>query len=76
MLLEKYETPSNKQVTRVRLDWQKGRDSIPIWNEICAWAMGEFGLPGSRYEWHPTEDYMYFDFYDERNAIHFMLRWS
>lgn len=76
MLLERYETPSNKQVTRITLDWQKGRDTIPEWNEICAWAIEQFGLPGKKFEWHPTEDYMHFDFYNEKDAIHFMLRWS
>ena len=74
-LNNKLQKPLNKQVTRVTLDWRKHRDSIPIWNEICAWTIETFGLPGGKFTWHPTEDYMIFDFIDERDAIHFSLRW-
>lgn len=77
MLLEKFETPSKTQVTKVRLPWEAGeRDSKDAWNEICAWTMEQFGLPGTRFTWHPTEDYMDFWFYNEKDAIHFLLRWS
>lgn len=64
-------------VTKVRLPWQEHeRDSNESWNEICAWTIDQFGLPGTRFTWHPTEDYMDFWFYNEKDAIHFMLRWS
>ena len=77
MLLEKYETPSKTQVTKVRLAWEpNNRDSDVAWNEICAWTMEQFGLPGTRFNWHPTEDFMDFYFHHEEDAIHFMLRWS
>jgi hypothetical protein len=69
-------THLNKPATKVVLEWAKNRDSIPIWDEICAWAIENFGLPGNRFEWHPTEDYMEFLFYDEKDAIHFELRWG
>jgi hypothetical protein len=37
--------------------------------------METFGLPGDKFFTHMTEDYMDFHFYDERDAIHFSLRW-
>ena len=75
-LQNKSKTLSNKQATKVVLDWTQGRDSIPLWDEICIWAIENFGLPGERFEWHPAEDNMEFYFYDERDAIHFELRWG
>lgn len=67
-------TPSHKQGTRVRIPWKQG-DTITKWNETCAWAIEQYGLPGEKFETHPTEDYMDFIFKDERDAIHFNLRW-
>jgi len=52
-----------------------GRASVEAWNEIYAWAIEQYGLPGTKFEWHPTEEYTEFFFYDERDAIHFNLRW-
>jgi hypothetical protein len=69
-------THLNKPATKVVLEWAKNRDSTPIWDEICVWTVENFGLPGNRFEWHPTEDYMEFFFYDEKDAIHFELRWG
>jgi hypothetical protein len=59
--------------TRVRISWQKG-DTINNWNETCAWAIEQFGLPGNKFETHATEDYMDFYFKDQRDAILFELR--
>lgn len=75
-LLNKSETPLNKQGTSVRLDWRQGYDTTEAWNDICIWAIEQFGLPGNRFTWHATEDHMDFDFVDERDAIHFELRWG
>ena len=61
--------------TRVRISWKPFHD-IPMWNETCAWAVTHFGLPGIKYTTHPTEDYMDFYFVDEKDAIHFELRWG
>ena len=58
--------------TRVRIPWQENHD-IPTWNQTCAWAVEQFGLPGDRYETHATEEYMDFYFKDERDAIIFEL---
>jgi hypothetical protein len=58
--------------TRVRIPWQKG-DTINNWDETCAWAIEQYGLPGDKFETHATEDYMDFYFKDERDAILFQL---
>jgi hypothetical protein len=38
------------------------------WNETCADIMDVFGLPGSRYTSHPTENKMDFHFKSEKDA--------
>ena len=58
--------------TRVRISWQENHN-IPSWNQTCAWAVEQFGLPGDRYLTHATEEYMDFYFKDERDAILFEL---
>jgi hypothetical protein len=62
--------------TRVRILWKINIDDIPKWNETLAWVVEQFGLPGHKYETYTTGDYMDFYFKDERDAIHFELRWG
>ena len=59
----------------VRIAWQHN-DEPTDWNETCAWALEQFGLPGDKFTTHPTEDYMDFVFKDERDSILFALRWA
>jgi hypothetical protein len=59
----------------VRLNWVPGRDTDTQWNEICVSAIEEFGLPGNKFTWKPTEEYMDFIFVDPRDALLFQLRW-
>jgi hypothetical protein len=75
-MLAKLNNCLNKQGTKVIIDWRNGQGDLPIWNEICAWVLEQYGLPGNKYHWHPKTDYMEFNFYDEKDAIHFILRWS
>ena len=74
-MLTELKNSSEKQVTKVTLEWRDGRNDTEAWNEICAWTIEQFGMPGTRYTWHPAEDYMNFYFHKEEDAIHFMLRW-
>ena len=77
-LNNKSETPFVSQATKVRIPWNRGNSfsgTVDGWNQICAWAMEKFGLPGDKYTTHPTENYMDFYFQDERDAIYFSLRW-
>ena len=61
--------------TRVRILWQTNH-KYSTWNEICAGAVEQFGLPGDKFDTHATEDYMDFYFKDERDAILFELTWG
>jgi hypothetical protein len=49
--------------------------TLTAWDEICIWAIENYGTPGSKYITTMTEDYMDFLFSDEKDAIHFSLRW-
>ena len=60
---------------KVRIPWRIN-DNIPQWNETCAWAIEQFGLPGTKFTTHPTEVYMDFVFVDDKDAVYFSLRWS
>jgi hypothetical protein len=75
-MLTKSKNFLEKPVTNIRLEWRQGTDTTEAWNDICIWAIEQFGLPGNRFTWHATESHMDFDFTDEKDAIHFMLRWS
>ena len=66
---------SNPDWTLVELAWEKGKDTGYFWNEACAWAVENFGLPGENYMTHPTEDHMKFLFKNEQDAILFALKW-
>ena len=58
--------------TRVRISWQETHD-IPTWNETCAWAVEQFGLPGDRYVTDVNVDNMTFWFRDHHDALLFKL---
>lgn len=57
-------TPSDHEVI---LDWQPHHTTI-WWNEICASVIEVFGLPGHRFVYTPTEDYMTFTFKTIKDA--------
>ena len=61
--------------TPVELKWEKGKDTAYFWNEACAWAVENFGLPGENYVTHPTEDNMLFLFKKKEHAILMTLKW-
>jgi len=56
----------------VRIPWKHG-DTVSSWNEVCAWALETFGLPGDKFITHPTEEFMDFIFLEEKDAIYFSL---
>ena len=69
---------SNKQGIRVSVPWITGDedDSGEWWNETLAWTVEKFGLPGDRFMFHTGQDAMHFDFFDEKDANWFKLRWG
>ena len=44
----------------VRIPWSREFDNEYKWNEVCAWAVERFGLPGNRFQTHANVDYMDF----------------
>lgn len=50
----------------VRIPWNN--QSGAWWNETCADIMEVFGLPGNRYQSHPTPNYMDFHFKSTKDA--------
>lgn len=59
----------------VELKWEKGKDTQYFWNEACAWAVENFGLPGENYITHPNPDHMLFLFKNKNDAILMTLKW-
>ena len=62
----------------VRILWNNHNDfgdENEHWNEICAWALEQFGLPGHRFSTKATETYMEFYFQNQADAVYFSLRW-
>jgi hypothetical protein len=57
-------SPSDHEVI---IDWTPQRGTI-WWNEICAKVLEVFGLPGTRFIFTPTEDYMIFTFKSIKDA--------
>ena len=60
----------------VQLVWNKRGDENYFWNEACAWAVENFGLPGDRYVTHPNEHNMLFLFKHSEDAVMMTLRWA
>lgn len=46
------------------------------WNEICAWAVERFGLPGDRYRTEISTEHMTWYFNDIRDKIIFTVAWG
>lgn len=60
----------------VRIDWQREFDNKQMWNDVCAWAIEYFGLPGDRFETRANVHYMEFVFRNPKDALLMGLRWN
>ena len=60
----------------VRIHWSREYDNESMWNEVCAWAIEYFGLPGDRFQTHANVDYMEFVFRSNKDALIMALRWN
>jgi hypothetical protein len=47
-----------------------------MWNEVCAWAIEYFGLPGHRFSTAANVDYMEFHFNSPKDALLMSLQWN
>ena len=65
----------NKQAISIKITWQNDH-TMGYWNEVCAWALEQFGLPGERYTTHAETEHMIFEFKNKVDAEFFALRWA
>jgi len=56
----------------VKLTWERH----PKWNEICAWGIEHFGLPGNRYTTEVSEEYMCWHFASPQDQLLFVTAWG
>ncbi len=60
----------------VRISWSREFDNKQMWNEVCAWAIEYFGLPGDRFYTTANVHYMDFIFESNKDALIMALRWN
>jgi hypothetical protein len=60
----------------VRISWSREFDNSEKWNDVCAWAVEHFGLPGDRFQTHANTDYMDFVFTSNKDALMMALMWN
>lgn len=60
----------------VTVRWGRGPDSTDYWDQLCIYAIEQFGLPGQRYITDITADYMTWAFKSDQDALIFKLRFS
>lgn len=58
----------------IRVPWDENPASGQAWNELLAWAVETFGLPGEKVSFHPCADWMDFTFDNEQDALMFQLK--
>ena len=58
----------------IRVPWDTTRSTGAEWNELLAWTVETYGLPGERVSFHPTERWMDFTFDDEQDALMFQIK--
>jgi len=60
----------------VRIAWKREFDNEQMWNDVCAWAIEYFGLPGDRFQTHANINYMDFVFNSNKDALLMSLMWN
>ena len=60
----------------VRIYWSREFDNKQMWNEVCAWAIERFDLPGDRFYTEANVNYMDFHFKSNKDALLMAIRWS
>jgi len=59
----------------ITLDWAR-RPSMERWNEICAWTIEHFGLPGIRYQTEVDTASMTWYFQDRKDQLVMTVAWG
>ena len=60
----------------ITVKWGSGSDTLTYWDNICIYAIEQFGLPGERYVTDISADAMVWAFQSEQDALIFKLRFS
>jgi hypothetical protein len=58
----------------IRVSWDYLDQTIGAWNELLAWTVETYGLPGDRVSLRQRPNWMDFIFKDENDALMFQLR--
>jgi hypothetical protein len=58
----------------IRVPWDTKKSTGAEWNELLAWTVETYGLPGEKVSFHPTHDWMDFTFDDEQDALMFQIK--
>ena len=60
----------------IRVPWTDPYNHGDAWNELLAWTVETYGLPGDsdKFSFHPTADFMDFMFKEENDAMMFQLK--
>ena len=58
----------------IEVPWTDPYHTQLAWNELLAWTVETFGLPGERVVFHTTETWMQFVFKYEQDALLFQLK--
>lgn len=59
----------------VTLDWAR-RPNMERWNEICAWTIEHFGLPGIRYQTEVDSARMTWYFQSQQDQLVMTVAWG
>ena len=60
----------------VRIAWGRNFDNKQRWNDVCAWTVERFGLPGDRFQSHANVEFMDFVFKSNKDALMMALMWN
>lgn len=60
----------------VRIAWNRKFDNAQMWNDVSAWAIEYFGLPGDRYHCRANVYHMDFIFKSNKDALLMALMWN
>ena len=74
-MLSEHNAPRAEYSFPVKLDWERN-PHMQAWNEICAWSIEHFGLPGDQYRTEINEDYMIWHFKNKDNQLLMSVAWG
>lgn len=66
MLFQKKETTVSPSDYEIIVDWHMQGNAW--WNDTCAMVIEVFGLPGNKFVYTPSEDFMTFTFKSKKDA--------